>query len=68
MDIIKRHDQRTPLFMVLSQPAVHAIRGNILQVRNEEQNNRDFANVTDKQRRLLAGKYWKTEKFGKREI
>lgn len=55
MKIIKRHDQTSPLFLEISQPAVHALRDDILQVRNEEQNEKDFAYIEDKQRRLLAG-------------
>lgn len=55
--IIKNHDSRTPLFLDLSHVAVHAVKGNFLQVRDEKKNDQDFKYIDDEQRRRLAGNY-----------
>lgn len=55
VNIIKSHDRKTPLFLELSHVAVHALKGNILQVRDEKKNDEDFKYIADQQRRRLAG-------------
>ncbi|XP_065213376.1 arylsulfatase B-like [Planococcus citri] len=55
VNIIKNHDTSTPLFLDVSHVAVHAGFNNLLQVRNEQENNERFANIEDQHRRLFAG-------------
>ncbi|XKL69126.1 hypothetical protein PGB90_006895 [Kerria lacca] len=53
--IIKNHDRNHPLFLEISHAAVHAIKNNILQVRNVDENNRKFGYIKNEHRRLFAG-------------
>lgn len=56
LNIINTHNTDKPLFLDLSYTAVHAIASSKLQVRNEEENEKQFAFIRDKNRRMLAGK------------
>lgn len=57
VNIIEAHDSDVPLFLTVSHVAVHALRGNILQVQNETLVHQKYAGyIANKDRRLLAGK------------
>lgn len=56
INIIKAHDTDKPLFLDLSYTAVHAIGNSQLQVRDFQQNEKQFGYIKDPYRRMFAGK------------
>lgn len=56
VSIIRKNDALHPMFLQVSHAAPHAVKGNLLQVRNLSENDRQFGFIKNKQRRLLAGK------------
>lgn len=55
INIIKAHDTEKPLFLDLSFTAVHAIGNSRLQVRDFQQNEKQFGYIKDPDRRMFAG-------------